>query len=120
MTEAEIQALDVLAAAQQGYTLLRNNSGALRDEHGRLVRFGLGNVSAAVNERFKSSDYVGWRSVLITPAHVGQMLAVFAAREYKPSGWKLTPGDKRAQAQARFGALVTAAGGDFRFVSEAP
>ncbi len=54
--------------------LWRNNVGALRDQRGQLVRYGLCPGS---------SDLIGYRTIVITPEMVGQRLAVFAAVEVK-------------------------------------
>ena len=43
-----------LAAGRAGVPLFRNNSGAMTDQTGRLIRFGLGNESPALNARWKS------------------------------------------------------------------
>lgn len=75
--------------------LWRNNTGALKDSTGRLVRYGLCPGS---------SDLIGLRQVTITPDMVGQTLAVFAAIEVKDRA-KATP------EQERFIAQVQAAGG---------
>jgi hypothetical protein len=75
--------------------LFRNNTGALKDMHGRLVRFGLCQGS---------SDLIGWRTVTITPDMVGQNLAVFTAIEVKDKG-RPTP------EQQRFIEVVRDAGG---------
>lgn len=96
----------------------RNNSGAYKDEFGRMVRYGLANESAAENERIKSSDLIGITPVLITPAMVGYSLGVFTAYEVKPSGWHLTPGDKRGLAQQQFHDIVRAACGFAGFVTD--
>jgi hypothetical protein len=50
------------------------NSGALIDQQGRLVRFGLGKGT---------SDLIGLRSVVVSPEMVGQRLAQFVALEIK-------------------------------------
>jgi len=115
-SEDHIQDRLRLAAPRHGFTLFRNNVGVLKDERGVPVRYGLANDSKAVNDRFKSSDLIGWRTVTITPDMVGLSIAVFVARECKPEGWKYgaTP---REQAQLRFIDLVNAAGGDACFVS---
>lgn len=104
--------------ARRGYRLFRNNSGAMTDPSGRLVRFGLGNESKALNDKLKSSDLIGWEPVLITPAMVGMVIARFVSLECKPPGWHLTPGDKRGQAQKRWIDLVVADGGEGRFVTD--
>lgn len=116
-SESYTQSRVRLAAPAAGYTLWRNNSGALKDERGRLVRYGLANDSAALNKVLKSSDLIGWRSVIVTPEMVGKRVAIFAARECKKEGWHLTPGDERAQAQLRFIEMVVAAGGDAKFTT---
>ena len=75
--------------------LFRNNTGALKDERGRLVRFGL---------TPGSSDLIGWRTIEVTPDMVGKPLAVFAAIEVKDRG-RPTP------QQVAFLEAVTNAGG---------
>jgi hypothetical protein len=100
-----------LAAGRAGVPLFRNNSGAMTDQTGRLIRFGLGNESPALNKVWKSSDLIGILPVLVQPSHVGQTLGVFLAVETKKPGWRLTPGDKRGQAQAAFLQSVRGFGG---------
>lgn len=100
-----------LAASSAGFDMWRNNVGACQDATGRVIRYGLMNDSKQLNERFKSSDLIGIRPMLVTPEWVGHTVGVFAAIECKESGWKLRPGDKRGQAQQRFIDLVTQAGG---------
>jgi hypothetical protein len=118
VTEAFVQSQIRLEAARlPGVTLYRNNVGVLLDANGRPVRFGLANESPALNAVLKSSDLVGWRSVTITPAHVGRTLAVFLAREVKAEGWRRNPRDAHENAQQAWLDLVTAAGGDAAFAS---
>lgn len=100
-----------LDAAQIGVDLWRNNVGVLCDRNGRPVRFGLCNDSAALNEKIKSSDYIGITPVLITPDMVGQVFGVFTAIETKDSGWELLPSDDRGLAQQNFHDIVKKAGG---------
>jgi hypothetical protein len=116
--ESSVQNARVLQAAKQGIRLWRNNSGAFTDETGRLIRFGLGNTSAQINKVIKSSDLIGITPVIVTLPMVGQQVGIFTAEETKRPGWKLRPGDDRAQAQWRFGKLVLSLGGIFRFVTE--
>lgn len=98
--EAAVQQ-QIRAAAPHHGVLWRNNSGALKDERGVPVRFGLGNDSAAVNALIKSSDLIGITRVTITAAHVGQVLGVFTAVEVKAPGWR-QPTNDREWAQANF------------------
>ena len=117
-SETAVQQAVRLEYARRGYKLFRNNRGAMTDGTGRVVRFGLGNDSAVVNDHIKSSDLIGWRPVMITPADVGRTIAQIVSLECKPPGWHLTPGDKRGQAQARWIELVLADGGEARFVTQ--
>lgn len=80
---------------------MRNNSGALTDKGGRLVRYGLGNVSKKHNENMKSSDLVGFTEVLITPNMLGKTVAVLTAIEVKAEGWTYKA-TKRERAQNNF------------------
>jgi len=99
------------AAQEQAALLMRNNSGALPDRGGRLIRFGLGNESVAVNKRLKSADLVGIRPVLIGEHHVGRVIGQFIAIETKAAGWRGPAGDERATAQAAWMEIVKAWGG---------
>lgn len=110
-SEAAIQQAIRLDIARSGIDLWRQNVGACQDQSGRLIRYGLLNDSKAINEKFKSSDLIGIRPILVTSEWVGHTVGVFAAIECKESGWKLRPGDARGQAQQRFIDLVRAAGG---------
>jgi len=103
-----------LEAARKGVRLWRNNVGALLDQSGRPVRYGLANESSKLNEKLKSADYIGWRSVLIGPQHVGSLFALFTSRETKEVGWHYT-GTDREKAQLAWAQLVTAGGGDASF-----
>lgn len=117
-SEAYVQSEVRLEAAQKGVFLMRNNVGACTDQHGRLIRYGLANESPKQNERLKSSDLVGIRPVLVTPAHVGSTIGQFVARECKRRDWNgPRAGDDREQAQLRFLNLITAAGGDAAFAN---
>lgn len=106
-----------IGAGQSGVPLWRNNNGAAYDTTGRLIRFGLGHESAAIGARWKSSDLIGILPVTVAPRHVGATLGVFLAVETKAPGWRLTPGDKRGQAQAAFLSSVRGFGGAAGFAS---
>ena len=75
--EAYVQNKIRLAVASGDVRLFRNNTGALLDMQGRLVKFGLCKGS---------SDLIGFRSITITPDMVGQKIAVFSAIEVKDKG----------------------------------
>jgi hypothetical protein len=73
-SEHEIQQRIRLACGRGAVRLWRNNTGALVDQQGRFVRFGLCKGS---------SDLIGLRSLEITPEMVGRRLAQFVALEVK-------------------------------------
>lgn len=104
-----------LRASAWGSRLFRNNSGVLPDPNtGRPVRFGLGNESAKINKEMKSSDYIGWTSVVITPEMVGKQIAVVTALEVKAVGFKPKQeyrDGSREKAQNKFIQLIISAGG---------
>ena len=81
-SEHEIQQRIRLACGHGPVRLWRNNTGALVDQQGRFVRFGLCKGS---------SDLIGLRSLEITPEMVGQRLAQFVALEIKTAHGALRP-----------------------------
>lgn len=103
-----------LEAASKGIHLWRNNVGALTDERGVPVRYGLGNESKEMNKRIKSSDLIGWRPRLITPADVGTVIGQTVMRETKEPGWVYT-GTPREVAQLAWITLGIAGGCDAAF-----
>lgn len=115
-SEAWAQSAVRLEAGQKGVRLWRNNVGALLDRNGRLVRYGLANDSAEMNERIKSADLIGWRPVVIRPEHVGHTLGQFVSREIKEPGWQFS-GNDHENAQLAWANAVNAAGGDARFAT---
>jgi hypothetical protein len=117
-SEGAAQAAVRLEAAQKGVRLWRNNVGALVDERGVPVRYGLANESAAVNKVLKSADLIGIRPVVITPQHVGATIGQFVSREMKAPGWTYS-GTEREEAQRRWALLVAACGGDAGFATGA-
>jgi hypothetical protein len=70
-SEAAVQSLVRLEAVKSGARLWRNNVGALLDDRGVPVRYGLANDTKRLNETVKSGDLIGWRAVIVTPRHVG-------------------------------------------------
>ena len=95
-SEQTIQQRIRLALSRGPVRLWRNNTGALRDQRGQLVRYGLCQGSA---------DLIGFRSITVTPEMVGQRIAQFAAVEVKSPGGRTTP------EQEAFLRLVAEAGG---------
>lgn len=114
-SESNVQAREQLKAAQRGAWLLRNNSGAFVDKTGRLIRFGLGNVSKGFNEVCKSSDLCGVEPVVITADMVGRTIGRAFVRECKPEGWEFNPNDDHEVAQLRFISKINELGGNAAF-----
>lgn len=79
---ATLQRIRLALGTTPGLRLFRNNVGMLRDERGQVVRFGL---------HPGSGDLIGWRSVTITPEHVGRTVALFASLEVKAPGGRVRP-----------------------------
>jgi len=117
-SEARVQSQVRLAAPAAGFRLFRNNVGALMDDRGVPVRYGLANDSKKLNEKLKSSDLIGWRRLPITQAMVGGVVAQFASFETKHAAWTYS-GDAHEVAQQRWLSLVAADGGYAKFVSSA-
>ncbi len=93
--EAYVQNKIRLAVGHGKIRLFRNNTGALMDIKGRLVKFGLCKGS---------SDLIGFKTVEVTPDMVGQKIAIFSAIEVKDKG-------KATQEQKKFIDIVLDAGG---------
>lgn len=102
-SESYTQSLCRLRAAQAGIIPFRNNRGAMQDATGRVVRFGLANDSAKVDDKVKSSDLIGIRPD-----------GRFWARECKPAKWRYTA-TPREVAQLAFITLINSRGGDAAF-----
>jgi hypothetical protein len=115
-SEAAVQNNVRLEASLNGVKLSRNNVGACKDERGRLIRYGLDNESKSVNTRFKSSDLIGIRKLLITQSMVGSHVGQFVAREVKAGDWKWR-GTDREVAQLRYLMWVLSMGGDASFAN---
>jgi hypothetical protein len=81
MSEQAIQQQIRLELGVGPVRLWRNNVGALRDERGRLVTYGLCKGS---------SDLIGLRQLRIEEQHLGLELAVFCALEIKAAGGRPT------------------------------
>lgn len=94
-----------LGASSLRMRIFRNNNGALKDQNGRVVFYGLGNEpeklttengKKRLNQIIKFGDYIGATQVTITPDMVGKTLAVFTNIEVKPDG-KLESTLRKAQ-----------------------
>jgi hypothetical protein len=81
-SEQSIQQHIRIACSTGDTRLFRNNTGTLRDQHGRPVSFGLCKGSA---------DLIGYRTVTITPEMVGQQVAVFLSIEVKTPAGRIRP-----------------------------
>lgn len=110
MSESDVQQEIQLEAPRQGGQLWRNNSGALKDEKGRVVRFGLGNVSKEINKVMKTGDLIGGTQIVITPDMVGKTIFIFTNIEVK-SNDKNIKQDERYFAQKNYIELVRVKGG---------
>ena len=82
MSEQQIQQRIRLTCSTGATRLFRNNTGTLRDQHGRPVSFGLARGSA---------DLIGWTIRTVTPEMVGQQVAVFTSIEVKTATGRLRP-----------------------------
>lgn len=107
----------LLEASRTGARLWRNNVGALLDDRGIPVRYGLCNESKKINKEIKSSDYVGITPILVQPWHVGVTLGVFTAMETKKVGWSYSKNDDREKAQNKYLNLVCSLGGIASFIN---
>jgi len=86
VSEQRIQQEIRLTCSTGSTRLFRNNTGTLRDQHGRPVQFGLCKGSA---------DLIGWRTITITPEMVGQRIAVFTSIEVKTPTGRVQPEQKQ-------------------------
>ena len=116
--ESQVQQEVQIEAMKLGCTLMRNNSGSFTDDTGRVVRFGLGNISASHNKLTKSSDLIGITKIVITQEMVGQTIGVFTAIVVKKEGWNENKKfDERELAQQNFISWVVLNGGIAGFAS---
>lgn len=97
MKESDLLKKIQVAASKVGSRLFRNNCGALKNDRGQWVKYGLANPGG--------SDLIGWTPVKITQEMVGGTVAVFTAIEGKTGYLKTTP------EQDQFISAVLQAGG---------
>lgn len=116
MSEDEVQQLGIIEAAKHGSFLLRNNSGAMQTAD-RQVRFGVGNISKKLWDKWKTGDYLGPTLIKITPEMVGQTIGIFTMVEFKEEGWVFNPKDEHEQAQKAGIDWVNARGGRAGFAA---
>lgn len=107
-SEAGVQAALRVVAANRGASLWRNNNGACTDENGNHVRFGLGNDSKKLSDKWKSSDLIGITPIRSTAPD--QIFGVFTAVEVKKPGWA-APKNSRERGQSAFLSTVRSMGG---------
>lgn len=110
MNESEVQQRIQIEGPKHRCILLRNNSGACVDRDGRLIRYGLGNISKKHNDQMKSSDLIGITTRVVTQDMVGKTIGIFTAIECKNDQWKPKE-DKRTSAQRNFINWVKQMGG---------
>lgn len=121
-SESKVQAQVRMGAQPHGFQLFRNNVGAMKDERGIPVRYGLANDTAALNKVVKSSDLIGWKSEQWLHPETFQptKIARFVALECKRADWPgYNPEDKHERAQQRFLELVVSSGGIGQFTTGA-
>ena len=110
-SEARVASAVTLEAGRRGDIVLwRNNVGACKTDDGRMIRYGLANVSKAMNERIKSADLIGVYRRVIAPDDVGRVIGQFLSVETKREGWKPS-NSQRDTAQAAWASGVVAWGG---------
>lgn len=112
-SEAAVQAAVRAQASRYGMRLWRNNVGVDPENH---VRYGLANDSSQLNAIVKSADLIGIRKRLIAPEDVGTLIGQFVSFECKHGAWKWS-GTEREIAQRNWAAIITAWGGEARFVT---
>lgn len=110
-SESRQQSLILDVSMHHGVWLTRNNVGALVDDRGVPIRYGLANETKARNTVVKSGDLIGIRPLLITPQHVGMMIGQFVSVECKKENWQFNGRDKHQIAQKNWADFVNAKGG---------
>ncbi len=86
MSESSYSRRLLLRVSERGLRMFRNNVGMLKDRFGNWIKYGVCNPGG--------SDYIGWKSVVITPEMVGCKVAIFAAMEVKAVDGKAPTDDQ--------------------------
>ncbi len=110
ISESAVQQRLRIHGSNRGLRLWRNNRGALKDERGVPVRYGLANESSAMDKLIKSSDLIGILPRQVQPGDVGRVFGILISIEAKPQGWRYG-GSEREEAQLRWLNLVSSYGG---------
>lgn len=105
--------------ARRDLLLFRNNVGALKDERGVPVRYGLANESPAQNKIIKSADFIGIYRRKIGPQDVGTFIGQFVSTEAKREGWRYS-GQGRERAQMAWATIINSMGGRAVFHAGGP
>lgn len=116
MSETAVSQRVRLAAAQAGILAWRNNKGAMQDENGNFVRFGLCNDTKEIGARFRSADLIGINMRLVTHEMVGTYIGQFWCREVKKPDWSWS-GTEHEMGQMRWMELILSKGGDAAFTT---
>jgi len=119
-SESLVQGKVRMAVTAWGGSVYRNNVGAIKDERGIPVRYGLANDTAALNKVVKSSDLIGWKSEtwLHPETFKPTKIARFVSLECKHADWPgYNPENPHERAQQRWLELVRAAGGIAAFTT---
>jgi hypothetical protein len=116
-SESWVSSVLNIEAGEYGSRLWRNNIGATETESGGYLRYGLCNESSQINEKLKSSDYIGITPICINQNHVGSVLGIFTAVEVKKQAWKFN-GKGRENAQLNYINLVKSCGGFAGFIND--
>lgn len=115
-SESQIMQSVLLNSGKLGWRLFRNNTGVCLRKDGVPIRYGLANVTKAMNQHLKSSDLIGIKPVLITSDMVGKTIGQFIAVECKNSGVDVNkPPTGRMIAQNNFLELIRSLGGHAEF-----
>lgn len=99
-------------AANPDLLLWRNNVGACEATNGRVIRYGLANDSAQMNDVVASADLIGIYRHIVRPVDVGRALGLFVSIECKKQDWRMpTTPDAALQAQINWATAIATYGG---------